>query len=144
MTCQSKDSLSRIAKAVGKPIYTDERTTNQTRISFARMLIEVNIINPLPNEIAIKEITGRQIKQVISYDWKPKYCPTYSVVGHCCPPKNQVQRNAGKWVQQPRRVIQEQRSKGPIKKAEETSKQALGEGNEADCQQILKTPQKTL
>ncbi|KAH0686275.1 hypothetical protein KY289_017033 [Solanum tuberosum] len=40
MTCWSKNSLSRIASAVGKPVYADECTAKQTRISFARMLIE--------------------------------------------------------------------------------------------------------
>ncbi|KAK6780279.1 hypothetical protein RDI58_022463 [Solanum bulbocastanum] len=41
MTYWSKDFLSRIASAVGKPVYADECTTKQTRISFARMLIEL-------------------------------------------------------------------------------------------------------
>lgn len=107
MTCWSKGSLSRIACAVGKPIYADKRTTNQTRISFARMLIEVNITNPLPNEIIIKEPNGKQIKQVIIYDWKPKYCPKCSMVGHYCPPRNQGQGNVDRKQQQPKNVMQE-------------------------------------
>ncbi|KAK4729326.1 hypothetical protein R3W88_022314 [Solanum pinnatisectum] len=55
-----------------------------TRISFVRMLIEVNIIKPLPNEITILEPNGRQTQQEIQYDWKPKFCQQCSVVGHCC------------------------------------------------------------
>lgn len=55
MSCWSKDSLSRIASAVGKPIYANECTTNRTRISFIRMLIEVNITSSLPTIIIIME-----------------------------------------------------------------------------------------
>lgn len=106
MTCWRKNSLSRIASVVGKPIYADECIANQTRISFVRMPIEVNITNPFPNEITIKEATGRQIKQAITYDWKPKYCPKCSVVGHCCPPKNQDQGNVERKAQLPRKVMQ--------------------------------------
>ncbi|KAH0773896.1 hypothetical protein KY290_011033 [Solanum tuberosum] len=45
MTCWSKDSLSRIASTVGKPVYANECTSKQTRISFARMLIEDNVVD---------------------------------------------------------------------------------------------------
>ncbi|WMV59334.1 hypothetical protein MTR67_052719 [Solanum verrucosum] len=75
MTCWSKDSLSRIASTVGKPVYADECTAKQTRISFSQMLIEVNVSNPLPDEITVLESNGRQIKQVATYDWRPKFCP---------------------------------------------------------------------
>ncbi|KAK6791849.1 hypothetical protein RDI58_010930 [Solanum bulbocastanum] len=60
-----RDSLRQIDIVVGKPIYVDECTAKQTRISFARMLIEVNITNPLPNEITVLEPNGRQIQQEI-------------------------------------------------------------------------------
>ncbi|KAH0693411.1 hypothetical protein KY285_020508 [Solanum tuberosum] len=73
MMCWGRNSLSRIDSVVGKPIYADEYTAKQTRISIARMLIEVNISNPLPNEITVLEPNGRQIQQEIQYDWRPKF-----------------------------------------------------------------------
>lgn len=39
MTCWGRDSPSRIDSIVGKPIYADECTAKQTRISIGRMLI---------------------------------------------------------------------------------------------------------
>lgn len=115
MSCWSKDSLSRITSAVDKPVYADECTANQIRISFARILIEVNITNPLPTEIIIMERNGKQTHQVIDYDWKLKYYTKCSVVGHCCLPKEQRPVKKDTKKQQYKIPIQEWKSKGPIK-----------------------------
>lgn len=50
-------------------------------------MIDVNVSNSLPDEITVLEANGRQIKQVVTYDWRPKFSPQCSVVGHCCRPK---------------------------------------------------------
>lgn len=50
MNCQGADSLSRIASAIMTPIFADECTTKKARVSFARMLIDINVTKPLPNE----------------------------------------------------------------------------------------------
>ncbi|KAH0714845.1 hypothetical protein KY284_007750 [Solanum tuberosum] len=55
MNCWSCNSLSRIASAIGKPIYVDECITKQTTISYARMLIETNVTKPLPKEITVHD-----------------------------------------------------------------------------------------
>ncbi|XP_059310918.1 uncharacterized protein LOC132062351 [Lycium ferocissimum] len=70
----SCDSLSRIASTLGKPLYADECTFKQSRISFARMLIAINVSKPLPNEVAVLEPDGTQIMQPILNEWKPQYC----------------------------------------------------------------------
>lgn len=146
MSCWNRDSLSRIASAVGKPIYADECTANQTKISFARMLIEVNITNPVSAEITIKEPNGKQTQQAIDYDWKPKYCLKCSVVGHCCTTKTQGQMNAETKKQQPKKLVQDWRSKGPIKKNVEevqVSTVRAETGNTPQVQHVMKTPEKT-
>lgn len=43
LNCWSMDSLSRIGSTLGVPIYADECTTKQLRISFARILIEMDV-----------------------------------------------------------------------------------------------------
>lgn len=44
----SINSLSHIGSVIGVPLYADECTTHQKRISFARMLIEVDVTKTLP------------------------------------------------------------------------------------------------
>lgn len=41
-------SLSRIGRLLGMPIVADECTTNQRRVNYARVLIEVDVSKPLP------------------------------------------------------------------------------------------------
>ncbi|KAK4737998.1 hypothetical protein R3W88_001695 [Solanum pinnatisectum] len=48
MNCWGCDSLSRIASAIEISIFAYECTTKQTRIYFARMLVEVDVTKPLP------------------------------------------------------------------------------------------------
>ncbi|KAH0682372.1 hypothetical protein KY289_020124 [Solanum tuberosum] len=43
--------IVRIASAIGIPMFADECTTKQMRISFARMLVEVDVTKPLPDKI---------------------------------------------------------------------------------------------
>lgn len=71
MNCWSCNSFRRIASAIGKPIYVDECTTKQTRISYARTLIETNLTKPLSEEITVHEPNGRQCVQKVWFDWKP-------------------------------------------------------------------------
>lgn len=59
MSCWSGDSLSRITGAIGVPKCADECTTKQTRILFARMLIEVNVTKTLPNEVTMIGPSGK-------------------------------------------------------------------------------------
>ncbi|KAG5609952.1 hypothetical protein H5410_021233 [Solanum commersonii] len=85
MSCWGKGSLSRIASVIGVPIYADECTANQTKISYARMLIEVNVTQPLLEKIVVMDPTGNKFEQEGVYGWKPKFCPKCSMVGHTCP-----------------------------------------------------------
>ncbi|XP_075106819.1 uncharacterized protein LOC142179834 [Nicotiana tabacum] len=59
ISCWSPDSLSRITSAIGVPKYADKCTSKQTRISFARMLIEVNVTKPLPDEVTVMDPSGK-------------------------------------------------------------------------------------
>lgn len=63
MNCWSCDSLSRIASAIEVPIFVDECIVKQTRTSYARMLIEVNITKPLPSTIPIMGAHGNIFQQ---------------------------------------------------------------------------------
>ncbi|KAH0706100.1 hypothetical protein KY289_011176 [Solanum tuberosum] len=82
--CWGCDSLSRIASAIGIPLFLDDCTTKQTRISYARMLIEVDVTKLMPTEITVMDAQGQSFQQVVAFDWKPEYCERCLMVGHNC------------------------------------------------------------
>ncbi|XP_019241804.1 PREDICTED: uncharacterized protein LOC109221819 [Nicotiana attenuata] len=123
MSCWGMRSLSRIASVIGKPIFADECTTKQTRVSYARMLIEVNVTKELPSEVWVMEPNDKKFLQSVSFDWKPAYCEKCLVVGHRC----EAQIKTG--VQGPPkkgRITQEWRTKVSAPTVE---KQEIQQGN---------------
>ncbi|WMV19202.1 hypothetical protein MTR67_012587 [Solanum verrucosum] len=54
----SVDALSKVASAVGQPIHTYRFTTNAKRISYARILLEVDVSQPLNEQIVIETPSG--------------------------------------------------------------------------------------
>ncbi|XP_058725788.1 uncharacterized protein LOC131597091 [Vicia villosa] len=77
-------SISKITSVVGIPITTDECTARKLRISYARVLVEVGITKPIKEEVTIKDHNGREWKQKIEYEWRPKYCQSCLRIGHDC------------------------------------------------------------
>ena len=63
LNCWEVGSLSRIASAIGVPIFADECTTKQTRISYARILVEVNFTKSIPQKIAVVDSNGKTFLQ---------------------------------------------------------------------------------
>ena len=90
-----EDSLSRIGSILGVPLYADECTTHQYRISFARLLIEMDVTKELPKEVQIEDVHGKVFKQQVMYDWTPPFCGKCKMVGHDC---------SSSWQPQPRSV----------------------------------------
>ncbi|XP_021863540.2 uncharacterized protein [Spinacia oleracea] len=84
LNCWGSDYLSRISSLLGVPLFADGCTTRQERVSFARVLIEMDVTNPLPGHVWIEDTTGKAFKQPVSYDWKPQFCKPCNVVGHDC------------------------------------------------------------
>ncbi|XP_019258271.1 PREDICTED: uncharacterized protein LOC109236533 [Nicotiana attenuata] len=131
ISCWGNGALSKIASAIGKPLFADECTTKQTRISYARMLIEVNVTKTLPMEIKVMDPRGRTFQQTIEYKWKPVYCDKCQVIGHIC---QNHQGGREQRVMQPQRkretkkVTYEWRINGPIAQEARTDKQDNAEG----------------
>jgi hypothetical protein len=83
-------SLSKIGSAIGNPLVTDECTAHKLRVSYARLLIEVDVTQELPHDITIRDNEGNKMTQVVEYEWKPLFCEKCQKVGHICeqnPPK---------------------------------------------------------
>ncbi|XP_060194890.1 uncharacterized protein LOC132624075 [Lycium barbarum] len=77
----SPEALSKIASVVGKPLYTDEFTANAEKISYARILMEADVSQDLPDSLIVETPSGPW-KQAITYDWKPKFCNECIIFGH--------------------------------------------------------------
>ncbi|XP_059280990.1 uncharacterized protein LOC132034619 [Lycium ferocissimum] len=92
MSCWSKKVLSKIASAVGTPVCADECTSKQTKISYARMPIEINLTKELPSVIKVSDPKGNQFPQKVSYEWKPDFCQKCMKIGHIC--AEEVPQNA--------------------------------------------------
>lgn len=60
----SEKSLSKIASAIGVPLYTDGYTFTAEKISYARILIEVDISKNLPNDIMVEIPYGSWMKNI--------------------------------------------------------------------------------
>ncbi|CAJ2662985.1 unnamed protein product [Trifolium pratense] len=88
-------SLSKIGSAIGNPIVTDECTANKFRVSYARILVEMDVTQELPTDITIKDSAGNKMKQVVEYEWKPLFCDKCQKMGHRCakdpPPRMEKQ-----------------------------------------------------
>lgn len=59
---------------IGNPICADECTTEQKIISYARLLVEIDITKPLIYKVPIEEEAGVVREQKIYYEWVPLYC----------------------------------------------------------------------
>nr|XP_016436483.1 PREDICTED: uncharacterized protein LOC107762630 [Nicotiana tabacum] len=80
----SNQDLSKIGSGLGKPLYADACTIVVVRISYATVLIEMDITRPLPGSIKLYDLKGKVIEPLIQYDWKPQYCQTCYQIGHSC------------------------------------------------------------
>ncbi|XP_048489882.1 uncharacterized protein LOC125491854 [Beta vulgaris subsp. vulgaris] len=111
LNCWCPESLSRIGSAVEVPIYADECTTKQLRISFARILVEMDVTVTVPHEINIADSEGVTFKQKVVYDWLPQFCQKCQKVGHSYERKagpTTMKKVTQKWVEKRNTVFQEE------------------------------------
>lgn len=91
MNCWGTNTLSKMASTIGNSLFVD--TTKQTRVSYARILIEVNVTKKLLTEVTIKDTSGRQFQQHIEFEWRPAFCAECLQIGHDCSKKKKEVRN---------------------------------------------------
>ncbi|XP_058765693.1 uncharacterized protein LOC131639209 [Vicia villosa] len=80
--CWGERSIGKIASAIGKPLLTDECTSKKLRVSYARVLIEVDVTKQLRTQITIRDPQGEKMVQPVDYEWRPPYCTSCNKVGH--------------------------------------------------------------
>ena len=74
--------LGYIASAVGKPLHMDSLTENRTRLSFARICIEVDLSSKFPKAARLNLGNGKCTTIRIEYPWVPHNCSHCQVFGH--------------------------------------------------------------
>ncbi|XP_058722959.1 uncharacterized protein LOC131594767 [Vicia villosa] len=106
-------SISKISSAIGNPITTDECTARKLRISYARVLVEVDITKPVKQSITIRDHSGKEWEQKIEYEWRPKYCQTCLKIGHDCATRKMNEHP------KPKQRVWQEKAKEPETKGED-------------------------
>lgn len=79
--------LSYVASSIGKPLYLDQVTRTRCRLDFARICVEVDTKDVLPEEVYLR-VGNVEHCIIVEYPWKPKKCASCNLFGHssnACP-----------------------------------------------------------
>ena len=82
LDCWNARALSKIASRVGKPITTDKLTHSKGRLSYARVLVEVDASKELVTSVEMRLPTGDIYEQSVRFEFTPKYCKKCKSFGH--------------------------------------------------------------
>lgn len=74
--------MSKLASKVGVPLYIDRVTKSKDLISFARVLVEVEIIKPLPRKITTLLPNGREVEMELNFEIVLKHYVGCQKLGH--------------------------------------------------------------
>lgn len=80
--CWTTRALSKICSRVGRPISTDKLTLTKERLSFARVLVEVDAASELVHSIGINLPNGKTRMQPVLYEYEPSFCSKCKMIGH--------------------------------------------------------------
>ena len=67
---------------LGKPLQCDKFTATKERISYARVLVEVDLLADLRSSINFSLPNGNSLIQKVIYETLPKFCKHCKVLGH--------------------------------------------------------------
>ena len=66
----------------GKPIHYGDPTAQKTRLSYARVLIEVDLLSDLPSSVNVILPNGISLPPQIVYESLPRFCKQCKILGH--------------------------------------------------------------
>ncbi|KAL0907834.1 hypothetical protein M5K25_022276 [Dendrobium thyrsiflorum] len=92
LPCWTPEGISRIASKIGIPIVVDNLTADKSRLTYARVCVQVTKSCVYPESISIS-ILGEPFDLKIQYEWKPVPCEHCCSIVHSpefCPTKPQV------------------------------------------------------
>jgi hypothetical protein len=82
LQCWSPLCLSKLASVIGKPVHSDSPTTSMSRLSYARVLIDIDLLVELPSWIDITLPNGVTKSQAVIYESLPRFCKQCKTLGH--------------------------------------------------------------
>ena len=88
--CLSPLCLSKLASVIGKPVHLDSPTTSMTRLSYARVLIDIDLLVELPSSIDITLPNGVTKSQAVIYESLPRFCKQCKTLGHSTSASNKA------------------------------------------------------
>ncbi|KAG5613500.1 hypothetical protein H5410_024781, partial [Solanum commersonii] len=77
----SVEALTKVTSTACRVVHTYQYTTNSVKISYAKILIKVDVSQPFTEVIQIETNAGMW-EQHVDYEWKPKYCNECLRYGH--------------------------------------------------------------
>ncbi|KAL0917549.1 hypothetical protein M5K25_012616 [Dendrobium thyrsiflorum] len=81
LVCWNSEGISRIASKIGIPLAVDALTAQKTRLTFARVCVQVSAEATYPEEIAIS-LEDEVFSLKVQYEWKPTPCEHCNSLTH--------------------------------------------------------------
>jgi len=82
LQCWSLICLSKLASVLGKPVHFDSPTASMTRLSYARLLVEIDLLADLPTSINLILPNSVPLSQQVMYESLPRFCKQCRTLGH--------------------------------------------------------------
>ena len=74
--------MSKIGSVLGKPVQCDVLTSSMSRLSFARILVEIDLLVDLKHSVSLALPNGAYLNQKIVYETLLRFCKHCRVIGH--------------------------------------------------------------
>ncbi|KAL0364404.1 UNVERIFIED_CONTAM: hypothetical protein Sangu_0538000 [Sesamum angustifolium] len=81
LECWNANALGKIGSKLGTPIAMDSHTLKMERVSYARILVEVDASKPLVDQVDFIP-NGVMRSQPVVYEFIPKFCTKCNRFGH--------------------------------------------------------------
>jgi len=80
--CYSRLGLSHVASGLGEPMQTHKPRLDPTCLGEAKLLVEVELDEPFPKQIALDDKQGNIYLVDVEYTWIPSVCGRCGHLGH--------------------------------------------------------------
>ncbi|KAL0915557.1 hypothetical protein M5K25_015983 [Dendrobium thyrsiflorum] len=81
LCCWTPTGISKIATKIGIPLAVDSLTASKSRLTFARVCVQVDSSASYPETIPIT-VEGKRFDLKIQYEWRPTLCTLCNSISH--------------------------------------------------------------